>query len=218
MWAAAALVIAAVTVSACATSVAGRAVRAPGQPGVPANARLTISAHDLLLQDGDSTPFGPATATGVGDNYFTSARPPECSAALLFKGSPLLPPGSVEHAESGYRVGGPALYAESVDVYDKTVKAHDVVSKGFAAIAKCHGEVVGISPSGAFRPMRLGFFGTTDDGVLVWTMTRPDWTCDYGLAVLPRVALMLSACDAKAGFPMRDWASKRLAQVDRRTA
>jgi predicted small secreted protein len=214
----AALVIAAVMVSACANSVAGRAVRAPGLPGVPAHARVAISAHELLLPDGDSTPLGPATAAPVGDNYFTSARPPECSAALLFKGSPLLPPGSAEHAEAAYRFGGPALYAESVDVYDTAVKTHGVVSKGFAAIAKCHGEAVGVSPGGAFRPMRLGFFGTTDDGILVWTMTRSDWTCDYGLAVLPRVALMLSACDTKPGFPMRDWASKRRAQLDRRTA
>lgn len=37
-------------------------------------------------------------------------------------------------------------------------------------------------------------------------MSRADWTCDYGLAVLPRVALML------------DWASTRRAQLDRRTA
>jgi hypothetical protein len=218
VWPIAVLVIAAVVVSACATSVMGRAVRAPGQPGIPAGAHAAISARDLLLPDGDATPLGPATATPVGDNYFTSARPPECSAALLFKGSPLVPPGSSEHAESAYRVAGPALYAESVDVYGKAVKAHDVVSKGFAAISKCHGEAVGMSPSGAFRPMRLSFFGTTDDGVLVWTMTRPDWTCDYGLAVVTWVALMMSACDAKPGFPMRDWASKRRAQIDRRTA
>ena len=66
--------------------------------------------------------------------------------------------------------------------------------------------------------MRLSFFGTTADGVLVWTMTRPDWTCDYGLAVLPRVALMSSACDTKPGFPMTDGASKRRAQIDGRTA
>jgi hypothetical protein len=216
--AAAALIVAAVMVSACAASVAGRAVRAPGQPGVPAHAHLAISAHELLLPDGDTTPLGPATATVVGDNYFTSARPPECSAALLFKVSPLLPLGSAEHAESAYRVGGPALYAESVDVYDKAVKTHDVVSKGFAAIAKCHGDAIGVSPTGVYPPMRLSFFGTTEDGVLVWTMTHPDWTCDYGLAVLPRVALLLSACDTKPGFPMRDWASKRRAQIDRRTA
>jgi hypothetical protein len=214
----AASVIAAVMVSACASSVAGRAVRAPGQPGVPANAHLAISAHELLLPDGETTPLGPAAATGVGDNYFTSARPPECSAALLFKGSPLLPRGSAEHAESGYRVGGRAEYAESVDVYDKALKPHDVVSKGFAAIAKCRGEAIGVSPAGPFRPMRLSFFGTTDDGVLVWTMTRVDWTCDYGLAVLARVALLLSACDTKPGFPMKDWAPKRRAQIDRRTA
>ena len=207
VWPIAALVIAAVVVSACATSVSGRAVRAPGQPGVPAGAHAAISARDLLLPDGDATPLGPATATAVGDNYFTSARPPECSAALLFKGSPLVPPGSSEHAESAYRVGGPALYAESVDVYDKAVKARDMVSKGFAAISKCHGEAVGISPSGASRPMRLSFFGTTGDGALVWTTTLACW-----------VALMLSACDAKPGFPMRDWASKRRAQIDRRTA
>jgi hypothetical protein len=201
----AALVIAAVMVSACATPLAGRAVRAPGQPGVLAYARVAISAHELLFPDGDTTPLGPATATPVGDNYFTSARPPQ------------FPPSS-EHAESAYRVGGAALYAESVDVYDKAVKTHEIVSKGLAAISQCHGEAVGMSPSGAFRPMRLSFLGTTDDGVLVWTMTRPDWTCDYGLTVLPRVALMLSACDTKPGFPMRDWASKRRAQIDRRTA
>src|ERR1700731_4391426 len=214
----AALVIATGMVSACATPLAGRAVRAPGQPGVLAYARVAISAHELLLPDGDTTPLGPATATPVGDNYFTSARPPECTAALLFKGSPLLPPGSAEHGESAYRVGGAALYAESVDVYDKAVKSHEIVSKSLAAISQCHGEAVGMSPNGAFRPMRLSFLGAPGEGVLVWTMTRPEWTCAYGLAVLPRVALMLSACDSKPGFPMRDWASKRRVQIDRRTA
>jgi hypothetical protein len=214
------LAIAAVLLSACATSVSGRAIRASGQPssGGSTPARAAISAHDLLLQDGDATPLGRVTATPVGDSYFISARPPECSAALLFKGSPLLPAGQSDYAESGYRVGGPALYAESVDVYDKPLKMREVISNGFAAVSRCHGEAVGMAPTGQSGPMRLSFFGTTDDGVLVWTMTHPVWTCDYGLAVLPRVALMLSACDAKPGFPMRDWAAKRRAQIDRRTA
>jgi len=214
-----ALVITAVMLSACATSVTGRAIRASGPPaGGSTPARAAISARDLLLQDGDTTPLGRATAAPVGDNYFTTVRPPECSAALLFKGSPVLPGAKSVHAESGYRVDGPALYAESVDVYDNPLKTREVVSKDFAAISQCHGDAVGVAPLGEFRPMRLSFFGTTDDGVLVWTMTRPDWTCDYGLAVLPRVVLMLSACDTKPGFPMRDWASKRRAQIDRRTA
>ena len=105
------LIVAAVTLGACTTSVGW-----PGDPGPAKPATAPISARDLLLQDGDTTPLGPATATPVGDNYFTSARPPECSAALLFKGSPLRPAGSSDHAESAYRFGGPALYAESVDV------------------------------------------------------------------------------------------------------
>jgi predicted small secreted protein len=218
VWPCAALVIAALMLSACATSVAGRAIRASGHPlGGSARPHAGVSARDLLLRDGDATPFGPAVSAHVGDSYFTSARPPECSAALLFKGSPLLPSGSSDRAESAYRLRGHALYAESVDVY-KALKPHDVVPKGFAAVAQCHGDAVGVAALGEFRPMRLSFFGTTDDGVLVWTMTRPDWTCDYGLAVLPRVALMLSACDNKRGFPMADWASKRRAQLDSRTA
>jgi len=215
-----ALAITAVVLSACATSVTGRPIRpsGPPSPGGSTPARAAISARDLLLQEGDATPLGRVTAAPVGDNYFTSVRPPECSAALLFKGSPVLPTGKSVHAESGYRFGGPALYAESVDVYDKALKTREVVSGDFAAVSQCHGDAVGVAPLGEFRPMRLSFFGTTDDGVLVWTMTRPDWTCDYGLAVLPRVALMLSACDTKPGFPMRAWASKRRAQIDRRTA
>jgi hypothetical protein len=169
------------------------------------------------LRDGDTTPLGPVTAGPVGDSYFTSARPPECSAALLFKGSPLLPAGLSDHAESGYRVGGPALYAESVDVYSKALNIGDVVWKGFSAVSDCRGDATGVSPQGPARPMRLGFFGTTADGVLVWTMTSAGWTCDYGLAVIPRVALMMSACDSRPGFPMTDWAAQRRAQIQGRT-
>ena len=169
-----ALVITAVMLSACATSVTGRAIRASGPPppGGSTPARAAISARDLLLQDGDTTPRGRVTAVAVGDNYFTSVRPPECSAALPFKGSPVLPGAKSVHAESGYRVDGPALYAESVDVYDNPLKTREVVSKDFAAISQCHGDAVGVAPLGEFRPMRLSFFGTTDAGVLVWTMTR----------------------------------------------
>jgi hypothetical protein len=37
----------------------------------------------------------------------------------------------------------------------------------------------------------------------------------YGdaLAAAPKVALLLSACGAQPGFPMADWAAKRLAQI-----
>jgi hypothetical protein len=218
----AASVLVAVALCACTTSVSGRAIPDPGHSpaGVPRSASPTaapIPARDLLLQNGDSTPLGPASATAVGASYFTSVQPADCSAALLFKGSPLPPPRPADHAESAYRVGGPALYAESIDIYDKKVNPHEVVWKGFAAVSKCRGEAVGQSSQGDFQPMHLSHFGIPSDSVLVWTMTRPDWTCDYGLAVLPKTALLLSACDAKPGFPMADWASKRRAQLDSRT-
>lgn len=140
---------------------------------------------------------------------------PNARRPCLFKGSPLRPAGSSDHAESTYRFGGAALYAESVDVYETALSVHEVVSNGFSAVSQCHTAAVGVSPQGVFRPMRLSFFGTTDDGVLVWTMTRPDWTCNYGLAVVPRAALLMSVCDSMPGFPMGEWASKRKAQLDR---
>jgi hypothetical protein len=220
---AAASVLVALTLCACTTSVSGRAIRAPDQsPGAgspsasPGSAR--IPARDLLLQDGDTTPLGVAAAVPVGDSYFTSVQPPECSAALLFKGSPLRPARSSDHAESEYKFSSPALYAESIDVYDKKLNTQEVVWKGFGAVSRCHADAIGHSPLGDFRPMRLSSFGTPSGGVLVWTMTRPDWTCDYGLVVIARTALMLSACDFKPGFPMADWASKRRAQLDSRAA
>lgn len=209
--AAVALVVTAVTLAACTAAVPGRAVRAAGRSPTP------ISARDLLLHDGDRTPLGPAAAMEVGDNYFTSARPPECSAALLFKGSPLRPPGSSDFAESAYRVDGPALYAESVDVYSNSLNPHDVVWTGFRAVSGCHGEAIPVSPSGAFAPMQLSEFAIPEDGVLAWTMTHPNWTCSYGLAVVPQVALLISACDSAPGFPMAEWSAKRKAQIDART-
>src|SRR5258707_3765747 len=154
-WAAVTLVAAVVRLGGCHQSVAGKAVRAAG----PRPAQ--ISARDLLLQDGERTPVGVATAIPLGTNYFTSARPPECSAALLFEGSPLRPAGSSDHAEMAYRVDGPALYAESVDLYSNALNTHDVVWNGFRAVSQCRGDAVGISPTGAFKPMQLSGFGHT---------------------------------------------------------
>lgn len=205
----------------CDPVVGGRAVRAADQPGAAPSAtvkRPLARAQDLLLQSGDDTPFGAAAAIPVGDNYFTSARPPECSAALLFKTSPLRPPGPSDHAESAYQFSGPATYAESIDLYDKALDAHELVWGGFSAVSKCRDDAVGVSPQGAWNPMRLSYFGIPTEDVLVWTMTEPAWTCDYGLAILPRVALLLAACNNAPGFPMADWAAKRRARVDGRTA
>ncbi len=220
VWAAVALLAAASALEGCTTSVEGRAIRGSGiaTSATSTPSRAPILARALLLGEGDDTPFGAATATPVGESYFTSARPSECTAALLFKGSPLLPAGSSGHAESAYRFDGPALYAESVAVYDNALNTHDVVWNGFGAVSNCHGDAVGVSASGQSPPMRLSFFGTVAEGVLVWTMTRPDWTCDYGLAVVPRVAVLLSACDAKPGFPMADWASTRRSQIESQTS
>ena len=212
-WLAVALAITVISAGGCAKTVAGQAVRSSGPS--PAAAKAP-PARDLLLPDGYATPLGSATSAPVSDNYFTSARPPECSAAVLFEGSPLRPAGSKDHAESSYTFNSQALYAESTDVYDSELNAHDVVWKGFAAVSECRGDATGVSPGGDFGPMRLSSFATMSDGVLVWTMTKPDWTCDYGLAVVPRVALVMAVCDVKPGFPMADWAAKRRAQLDSR--
>ncbi|WP_261879590.1 hypothetical protein [Mycobacterium marinum] len=204
------LLVVVVAMAACTNSVAGRAIRASGQP------RAHISARDLLLQDGDNTPLGPASSTRVGETYFTSARPPECTAAVLFKGSPLRPPGSADFAESAYRVQATAMYAESVDVYSSPLNPHDVVQNGFRAVSQCHGDAFAGYPAGEFGPITLKSFGTPAEGVLVWSMGRSDWNCDYGLAVVPRAALVISACDQNSGFPMAEWAVTRRAQLDDR--
>ncbi|GAB3020683.1 hypothetical protein [Mycobacterium bourgelatii] len=209
-----ALLLAAVVSSGCTTSVAGHAVRAAGgRPSGP------ISAQALLLQDGDDTPLGRASSEPVGDNYFTSVQPPACSAALLFKGSPLRPAGASDFAESAYRFGdSSALYAESIDVYDRELNTHEVVRSGFTKVSDCHDDAIGLSPSGLFKPMRLGSFGIPENEILTWTMTRPDWTCSYGLAAVPQIVLLIAVCDSSAGFPMDEWAAKRKAQLEGRTA
>jgi hypothetical protein len=218
---AAVLAALALTQLGCTTSVAGHAIPASGQPSraaaptkvTPPKAKPQVSAHELLLQDGDPTPLGSAAMTEVGDSYFTSVRPPECSAALLFKGSPLRPPGSTDYADSAYSFGSTAMYSESVDVYDTALNVHDVVWDGFRAVSQCTGEATGIAPLGDFGPMRLTQFGVAADGVLVWTMTRSDWTCDYGLAAIPRAALLLTLCDHESKVHLADWASTRREQL-----
>ncbi|KZS70253.1 hypothetical protein A4G26_07005 [Mycobacterium kansasii] len=215
-WIAAGLAAVVATMCACTSTVAGHAMRPTGQPAGPSTSAKPAPARELLLADGDRAPFGQVTQSRVGDNYFTSAVPPECQAALLFKDSPLRPPGSSDHAEAAYNVGGEPLYAESVDVYANTLNVHDVVWNAFRAVSGCHGDAVGVSPSGRSTPMRLNYFAIAADGVLVWTMSSPRWTCDYGLAVVSRAALVVSACDFQSGFPMAEWASQRRTQLDTR--
>lgn len=218
---AAAAAVAVLALGGCDAVVGGRALRASGQSAATPTTtmkRPPSHAQDLLLRSGDDTPLGAAGAIPVGDTYFTSARPPECAAALLFEGSPLRPAGASDHAESAYQFSGPALYAESVDIYDNALDPHHEVVSGFLAVAQCRHDAVGVAPAGEAAPMRLSGFATPSDGVLVWTMTQSAWTCDYGLAVLTHVALLLSACNNAPGFPMADWAAKRRAQVDGRTA
>jgi hypothetical protein len=211
-WVVVALVAVAVVLGACTSSVPGRAVRTGGR--LPAS----TSARELLLQDGDETPLGPARATRVGDNYFTSVRPKECAAALLFKGSPLRPRGATDSAESAYGFGGQALYAESIDVYDTALDTHGVAWRAFSEVSDCRGDAVGVSPSGDFEPMHVTAFGAPQDDVMTWSMGRPDWTCSYGVAAVTKVAIVMTACDAKPSFPMAEWAAKRKAQLDSRTA
>lgn len=210
------MAVAALMLSACTTVVTGSAVRAPDHaPGTSA-ASHSAAARNLLLQTGDSTPLGPAKAETVGDSYFTGARPSECVPAVVFKGSPLPPAGASDTAESSYTFDGPARYAESINLYDKAVNVLAMMRNGLRAVSNCHGDATAVSPAGDFGPMRLGYFAIPRDGVLVWTMTRPNWTCDYGLVAVPRATLMLSACDTKTGFPMADWAAKRRAQLNSR--
>ncbi|MGH3596114.1 MAG: hypothetical protein ACRDUT_09120 [Mycobacterium sp.] len=220
---AAALLGVAAILAACTTSVAGRPVAADGHPPLPSGSATKpvpapISASDLLLRDGDNTPLGPAASAPVGDTFFTSARPPECTAAVLFKHSPLRPAGSSDHAESAYNFGRTAIYAESADVYVKTLNPHDVVWDGFGAVSKCNGDAVGVAPAGEFGPMRLRQFSVPPDGVLAWTMTAPTQTCDYGLVVVPRAALVLAACYVEGTFDMTEWATKRREQIMSRAA
>jgi hypothetical protein len=214
----AALLGIAAILAACTSSVAGQPVAAGGHSPPPSGsatkpARPRVSARDLLLRECEQTPLGPATPAEVGDTFFTSVRPPECAAAVLFKNSPLRPLGSSDHAESAYTFGTSAIYAESADVYSKRLNPHDVVWNGFAAVAKCNADAVGVALAGESGPMQLREFLVPADGVLAWVMAGEQETCDYGLVVIPNAALVLVACDTEDKVDMKEWAPKRREQI-----
>ena len=214
-----ALIGAAAMLAACANPVPGRPVAAAGsQSTQPASSAITpthppVAARDLLLGDGDQTPLGPGKQDPVGSTFFTSVRPPECEPALLFKDSPLRPAGSTDHAESSYSLRPSAIYAESADVYAKALNPHDVVWKGFGAVAKCDATAVGVAPAGQSPPMQLREFSVPSDGVLQWVMAGKSETCAFGMAVIPDAALLMAACDTEGKVDMKEWAAKRRKQI-----
>ncbi len=208
-------VLASVLLSACTTTVEGKAVRGSDQGSKSAT---STPARDLLLKTGDNTPMGTATAIPVGDDYFTSATPQNCQAAVLFENSPLRPPGASDHAESAYQFGGPAMYAESVDIYRDALDVRHVLIEGFIAIAQCRRGAVGVTKDGRSFPMHMSDVSTSAPDAVVWVMSQAEGTCSYALAALPKIALLLAACDTQPGFPMLDWTAKRLAQISGRTA
>jgi hypothetical protein len=219
----AALLGIATALAACTTPVAGHPVAAGGHSPRPSGSPTTptrpqVSARDLLLHAGEQTPLGPATPADVGDTFFTSVRPPQCAPAMLFKDSSLPPAGSSDHAESAYTFGTSAIYAESADVYSKDLNPHDVVWKGFGAVAKCNADAVGVASVGESGAMQLREFSVPADGVLAWVMTGEQETCDYGLAVIPEAALLMVACDTEGRVNMKEWAPKRREQILSRAA
>ena len=220
--AAATLLGIATVLAACTTSVAGQPVAAGGHSLQPSSAtkpaRPRVSARDLLLREGEQTPFGPAAPDEVGDTFFTSVRPPECTAAVLFKDSPLRPPGSSDHAESAYKASRTQIYAESADVYSKKLNPHDVVWNGFAAVGKCTADAVGVALAGESGAMQLREFSVPADGVLAWVMTGEQETCAYGLAVISDATLLMVACDTEGRVNMMEWAPKRREQIMSRAA
>jgi len=132
---------------------------------------------------------------------------------LLFKESPLRPPGWTDHAESSYDLGPSAIYAESADVYGTAVNPHDVVWKAFAAVATCNATAVGVAPAGQSGPMQLREYSVPSDGVLQWVMTGQNETCAYGMAVIPDATLLMAACDIQGKVDMKEWAVKRRKQI-----
>ncbi|MHA7651927.1 hypothetical protein ACX9NE_12355 [Mycobacterium sp. ML4] len=154
----------------------------------------------------------------MGDDYFTSVRPKECAAAMLFRGSPLRPSDAADYVESAYTFGNQAMYAESVSVYDYQLRPYGVAWKAFSDVSDCRGDAVGESPRGDFEPMHVTEFDAPRDNVMTWSMGRLDWTCSYGVAALRKVVLMIAACNAAPDFPMAEWAARRKAEVDTRTA
>ncbi len=213
-----ALLSVAALLTACATAVPGRPVAAGGRSTASSSsaakpAHPPVAARDLLLGDGDQTPLGPGKQAPVGSTFFTTVRPPECGAALLFKDSPLPPPGSTDHAESSYELGPSAIYAESADVYGTALNPHDVVWKAFGAVATCSATAVGAAPAGQSGPMQLREYSVPSDGVLQWVMTGTDETCAFGMAVIPAAALLMAACDTTGKVDMKEWATKRRKQI-----
>ncbi|MDP7702499.1 hypothetical protein [Mycobacterium sp. TY815] len=204
--------LAALMLVGCTRAVDGHGMRATGQSGQAASAR------DLLLRDGDETPWGPGRPAPVGDDYFTSVRPKECAAALLFRGSPLRPSDAADYAESAYTFGGPSMYAESISVYDYELNPYGVAWRAFSEVSDCRDDAIGVSPRGDFQPMRVTEFGAPQDDVMMWSMGRPDWTCSFGLVAVPKVVLVITACNSSAGFPMAEWAPIRKAQLNSRVA
>jgi hypothetical protein len=213
----------AAVLAACTTSVPGQPIAAGGHAPQPSGsatkpARPKVSARDLLLREGEQTPFGTATPDDVGDTFFTRVSPPECAAAVLFKDSPLRPLGSSDHAESAYQTSRTQIYAESADVYGKHLNPHNVVWNGFGAVSKCTAEAIGMAPAGQAPPMKLREFSVPTDGVLAWVMAGDQETCAYGLVVIPDAAVVLVACDTEGKVNMMEWAPKRREQILSRAA
>jgi hypothetical protein len=203
------------TIHPAATTGAAASPTAVTPTATPAPAPLP-SAASLLLPDGATTPAGTAQRIPLGDNYFTSAQPPNCGAAVLFRNSPLVPAGSTDHAESGYNLGDNDLMAESVDIYRTPLDPGALITKGFSAVGDCSGDAVGVNAKGESMSMRLTQF-SNGDGILVWTMIHGTWICSHGLAVTTHAVLELSRC-AYADFPMTDWANTRRGQIATHTS
>ncbi|MGL6236756.1 MAG: sensor domain-containing protein [Segniliparus sp.] len=164
---------------------------------------------------------GHFDASGLSENMYSSASPPECRGLVLEVDSPLLMRGQAAVASAIAPKAGDTEHSQIVEiaaVYREDFSATDLVAEAAKTREHCLSTpITGSTQGGGNSTFQL--VGQPDSGspnILLWTLSAvgKSWFCNNALVAAHNAAIVITSCYPSPAPGMKELAQSALRRID----
>ena len=189
-----------------------------GQSSSQSTARVAPIAADSI---GRLFEPGHFDASGLSENMYSSASPPECRGLVLEVDSPLLMRNQAATASAIAPKPGDTEHSQIVEiaaVYPESFSATDLIAEAAKTRDRCQGTAItGSTQGGGNSTFQL--IGQPDSGspnILLWTLSAvgKSWFCNNALVAAHNAAVEITSCYPSPAPGMKEFAQSVLRRID----
>lgn len=190
----------------------------PGPNNPQSTVRVAPIAADAI---GRLFEPGHFDASGLAENMYSSASPPECRGLVLEVDSPLLMRGQAATASAIAPKAGDAEHSQIVQiaaVYPESFSATDLIAEAAKTRERCQSvAITGSTQGGGNSTFQL--VGQPDSGspnILLWNLSAigKAWFCNNALIAAHNAAVEITSCYPSPATGMKELARSVLRRID----